>query len=179
MWIGLIWPTTESSGRILANTLMNLQVICWPDEWMLASSNRPYFMALCGWLVLCGSPVSLDAVLTAASYNHNFPSAQLNGHGRKAEMYFDTVTQLSSAFCRASQNFFRRSTFWFICCNDSDVAVQLTAMYSYVLYSMFVSPDAFAELCLVTLTFGYNINQYHNGRNGKCKILLCSCFSHF
>jgi len=90
---------------------MNLQAICWPDEWLLASSNRPYSMALCGWLVLSGSPFSLDELLTAASYNHNFPSAQLNGDGRKAELYFDTVAQLSSAFCLASQNFFRRSTF--------------------------------------------------------------------
>ena len=154
MWIGLIWLTTESSARILANTLMNLQAICCPDEWMLASSNRPYSMALCGCLVLCGSPVSLDAVLTAASYNHNFPSAQLNGHGRKFEPYFDTVTQLSSTFCHASPNLFRRSIFWFLCCNKTHVSVEVAAMCSYVLYSLFVSPDAFAELCVVTLAFG-------------------------
>jgi hypothetical protein len=37
MWNGLIWLTTESSRRILTNTLMKLQEICWSDIgfWLL------------------------------------------------------------------------------------------------------------------------------------------------
>jgi len=116
-------------------------------------------MALCGRLVLYGSPVSLNALLTAASYNHKFPSAQLSGYGRKFELHFDTVTQISSAICHASLNFFRRSTICFICCNGTNVTVHVAAIYSCALYSMFVFPDTFLELCVVTLKFGYIINN--------------------